>query len=50
MLKLISINKQFKDKIIFKNFTYEFNDTGIYILKGKSGIGKSTLLNIIAGL
>ena len=50
MLKLISINKQFKDKIIYKNFTYEFNNTGIYILKGKSGIGKTTLLNIISGL
>lgn len=50
MLKLNSINKKFNDKVIFKDFTYSFNDIGFYIIKGKSGIGKSTLLNIISSL
>ena len=35
---------------MFKNFSYKFEKNKIYAIKGESGIGKSTLLNIIAGL
>jgi len=31
-------------------FSYEFKKNGIYIIKGKSGKGKSTLISIITGL
>ncbi len=42
--------KKFGDKIIFENFNYRFSQNGVYALVGKSGIGKTTLLRMIAGL
>ena len=47
MIKLVGIHKQFgNDKVLDEvNLTLENN--GIYIIKGKSGCGKTTLLNII---
>ena len=38
-----------KNKYIFENFSYIFTP-GLYLLKGASGKGKSTLIKIIAGL
>ena len=49
-LKLNNLTKKFGRKVIFENFSYEFNDCGIYILRGKSGVGKTTLLRMISGL
>ena len=42
--------KRFGRKEIFKDFNYSFSDTGLYVIKAKSGVGKTTLLRIIAGL
>jgi ABC-type multidrug transport system ATPase subunit len=44
------INKNFADKVVFKNFSYSFNDKGVYALTGDSGSGKTTLLRMISGL
>ena len=49
-LKIHDLSKSFGQKTIFTGFSYDFSDTGVYILRGKSGIGKTTLLRIIAGL
>ncbi len=49
-LRIIGLTKYFEEKCIFKDFSYDFEDGGIYTLKGESGIGKTTLLRIIAGL
>ena len=49
-IKIINLSKRFDEKIIFENFSYDFGDKGIYILKGDSGIGKTTLLRLISGL
>ncbi len=50
MLRIFGLTKYFEEKCIFKGFSYDFADSGIYALKGESGIGKTTLLRIIAGL
>ena len=49
-LKLIGISKSFGKKEIFNDFSYEFSDSGIYAIKGASGVGKTTLLRIISGI
>lgn len=50
MIKIRDITKKYKKKYIFKNLNYEFNDKGLYIVSGKSGKGKTTLLNIIGNV
>lgn len=49
-LSLNKISKKFGDKVIFDNFSYDFDRVGLYVLIGESGIGKTTLLRIISGL
>ncbi len=49
MIKLVNINKSY-DKEILKDFSYSFENGKKYLITGKSGIGKSTLLNIITSL
>jgi ABC-type nitrate/sulfonate/bicarbonate transport system ATPase subunit len=49
-LKLKNITKKFETRIIFEDFSFDFSDTGIYALVGESGVVKTTLLKIIAGL
>ncbi len=50
MLEIINLTKKFDDKILFDSFSYSFPDCGLYTLVGESGVGKTTLLRIIAGL
>lgn len=47
---LNNITKGFQSKAIFKNFSYTFESPGIYAIIGDSGVGKTTLLRMIAGL
>ena len=50
MPKLEKIRKKYGDNVIFDNFDFEFEPNRVTAVLGPSGIGKSTLLNIIAGI
>jgi len=49
-LEIKNLSKSFGEKEIFSGFSYAFLDKGIYVIKGDSGIGKTTLLRIISGI
>jgi ABC-type transport system involved in cytochrome bd biosynthesis fused ATPase/permease subunit len=36
--------------LLFKDVNFEFSETGIYLVKGNNGIGKTTIFEIISGL
>ena len=50
MLKIESLTKSFGDKTVLRDLSISVAETGIVAIMGSSGIGKTTLLNIIAGL
>lgn len=47
---LNEINKSYGEKIIFRNFSYEFEEKQTTCVMGESGRGKTTLLKLIMGL
>ncbi len=49
-MKIKIINKSYTDQIILQNIEYEFLQGDTYVIKGRSGIGKTTLLNIISNV
>ena len=50
MLKLVNLSKSYSDKVIFKDFNLEINDSEFVSIKGQSGSGKTTLINILSML
>ncbi len=49
-LEIKNLTKTFGDKKIFTDFSFSFPDKGLCVITGVSGIGKTTLLRLIAGL
>ncbi|HHX11471.1 MAG TPA: ABC transporter ATP-binding protein [Clostridiales bacterium] len=49
-IKLLHINKQFDNKPVLKDLSLTFPEGHISCLMGSSGIGKTTLINLIMGL
>lgn len=45
-----NLRKAFGENTIFRDFSYSFEPQKIYALRGPSGVGKTTLLRLIAGL
>jgi NitT/TauT family transport system ATP-binding protein len=50
MIKLIDVNKRFDDLILLKDFDISFEKNKITCLFGPSGVGKTTIANIVAGI
>lgn len=48
-IKLVNIEKKFKDNLIFSNVNLEFNSGKIYGLIGRNGSGKSVFLKMLCG-
>lgn len=49
-MKITNLTKSFGTKIIFNNADFTFNESEITFIMGESGVGKTTLLRILAGL
>ncbi|MBD2571239.1 ABC-F family ATP-binding cassette domain-containing protein [Anabaena lutea] len=49
VIELNNISKSYDDRILIKNFTYEFSPEDRIGIIGANGAGKSTLMNIITG-
>ena len=50
LIEIRNLKKTFNKEVLFDNFNMTINEDEILVLMGPSGIGKSTLLNIIGQL
>ena len=50
ILKVKDLKKVYEDKVIFQDINFELIENQIISILGPSGIGKTTLLNIISGI
>jgi len=50
MLSLKNISKQFQNKLVVDDVSFDIQSGEIVVLLGKSGVGKSTILRILTGL
>lgn len=50
MIEVKNLNKSFSSLQVLKNISCKFPSTGISVILGKSGCGKTTLLNSLGGL
>ncbi|WP_245596240.1 ABC transporter ATP-binding protein [Paenibacillus taiwanensis] len=50
LLALKNISKQYNKHVVFSQIDFSCDTGKVIAIKGKSGVGKSTMLNILAGL
>jgi len=50
VVKLTNVTKKFGEKVVIDNLSMQIEEKKIYAITGKSGCGKTTLLNIIGGI
>lgn len=49
-IQLNNLCKAYGDKVIFENYNRTLDFDGILVIQGKSGLGKTTLMRMLAGL
>lgn len=49
MISLNNISVSYGDNEVYKNFSFQFSE-GVNVVVGKSGCGKTTLINVVANL
>ena len=50
MISIKNLTKKYDSKIVFNNLNLDIEENKITVILGESGVGKTTLLNVIAGL
>lgn len=50
MIQIVGLTKSFGDHVIFDNLSFEIADGEFVVFSGKSGCGKTTMLNLIGGI
>lgn len=50
MIKLNNVCKEYNNELLYNNFNIDFKENKISCILGPSGIGKTTLVNMITGL
>ncbi len=48
LIEVKNLTKSFEDKVVLKNLNINIPDSGVVLLKGKNGAGKSTFLKILS--
>ena len=49
-IQINNLTKKYGDKVVFDAYSNTFDFDGILLIKGASGLGKTTLMRIVAGL